>query len=509
MGEAEGKSPRKAGGKAKSLPTVLLPGPAPEKVKMSFKYRIYPTPAQEEYFFLNIAAVRVVYNHFLEERKAAWEKTRPTVSRHVVERGADGLPLLDEQGREVWARDDEGCFLCEEVENPAFDPDAKPMSFYDTSAALTVFKKQHLNSAGEPWLSKADSTALVYSLRNLDAAYQLFFGGVKRGEKVGYPRFKKRSGTGSFKVQAAGCKFGDDWIKIPKCDPVRAVVHRTLAGRPVSVTIRRDPAGRWFASINVDGAPAPAAPEPTAGPVALTMGIERWAVDSDGEVYDRSHADRREHLEHRLACLQRQLAAKQGAKKGEQKSNRYKRKQMQVARIQAKLADMRADDTHKLTRELVNAHGEVYARRMGTRDSAAIGKLAASPGKVQRAVNKGNRDSNYFEVNRQLAYKCEWAGRGFVELPERTPTAQTCSRCGHVEKTVAEIFDQEWTCPECGCVHDRKANGALNVLAAGSAAMEEAREGREDLVKIKAPASLAQAKEPAKRKKKDADGKKE
>lgn len=59
-------------------------------------------------------------------------------------------------------------------------------------------------------------------------------------------------------------------------------------------------------------------------------------------------------------------------------------------------------------------------------------------------------------------------------------------------------------CPECGCVHDRKANGALNVLAAGSAAMEAAREGREDLVKIKAPSAQAEAKKPAKRKKKGA-----
>ena len=43
-------------------------------------------------------------------------------------------------------------------------------------------------------------------------------------------------------------------------------------------------------------------------------------------------------------------------------------------------------------------------------------------------------------------------------------TAQTCSACGHVERAVADGLGPRWRCPECGTVHDRKGNGAQNVL---------------------------------------------
>lgn len=89
------------------------------------------------------------------------------------------------------------------------------------------------------------------------------------------------------------------------------------------------------------------------------------------------------------------------------------------------------------------------------------------PKKVQRALNKKTTDGNFFEFNRQLAYKSAWANRAFVEVPNDTPTAQVCSRCGHEELVLAKDLRPKWTCHECGAQHDRKANGAQNVLEAG------------------------------------------
>ena len=52
-------------------------------------------------------------------------------------------------------------------------------------------------------------------------------------------------------------------------------------------------------------------------------------------------------------------------------------------------------------------------------------------------------------------------------VPGDTPTAQVCSRCGHEELVLARDLRPAWTCPECGAKHDRKANGAQNVLETG------------------------------------------
>ena len=89
------------------------------------------------------------------------------------------------------------------------------------------------------------------------------------------------------------------------------------------------------------------------------------------------------------------------------------------------------------------------------------------PKKVQRALNRRTSDGNFSEFNRQLAYKSAWANRAFVEVPNDTPTAQVCSRCGHEELVLAKDLRSKWTCFECGAQHDRKANGAQNVLEAG------------------------------------------
>lgn len=466
------KSKRKA--EPKKEPTVLLPAVPPEAVRMSYKYRIWPTEEQKAYFELNFDACRYVYNHYLRCRQDAYEATCEQVWRPKPALDEDGNPKIDEQGREVWERKPDGKVAYHKVDNPGYDPNAKRMSFFDTSKDLTAFKKVCKGDDGAPWLAKADSTALVYSLRNIETAYQNFFRGLKTGVFTGYPRFKKASARKSFKVAGAACEVGPSWVRLPKCGKVRATVHRECIGRVVSVSVSRDGAGRYFAAVNVDGAPAPKFPEPAAGEVGVTMGIERWAVDSDGEVYERPREEARKRLERRIAFMQWQLSQKQGYRKGEPKSNEFRKKARQIARAQARLADMRADDTHKLTRRIVEEHEFVYCRRMGTQGMDKSGRSADAPGALKRAVRKGNRDSNYFEFNRELAYKAAWAGRGFVELPELAPTAMTCSECGHVEESVGQTWDQSWTCPACGAVHDRKGNGAQNVLDAGAAAMRAA-----------------------------------
>ena len=104
------------------------------------------------------------------------------------------------------------------------------------------------------------------------------------------------------------------------------------------------------------------------------------------------------------------------------------------------------------------------SKDMMERDARAVEKI---PRKARRSINKGIAEGSFAEVNRQLAYKCAWRGVPFVLVPSATATAQTCSACGHVEKAVADDLRPRWRCPECGTVHDRKGNGAQNVLEEG------------------------------------------
>lgn len=429
--------------------------------RLSYKFRLYPTESQERFFSMNFGCARYVFNYFLRARIDAYEATRETIKR----------PKIVEGTEDEWVRDEKGNVVYEEFPNPTFDPAAKPMSFFDTSKALTQLKKDTLDENGHAWLKDADSTALIYSLRNLDAAYQNFFRRVKKGENPGFPKFKSKSGSQSFKT--ASCTVTDGAVVLPKIGRVKAKIHREVEGKIVSATISKTTSGKYFVAVNVKEAPLPETPAPASNAVGLTYGVSHWAVTSDGIVHDLPH--KIESLQKKLAREQRRLSRKVGARKGENASANYQKQKLKVARVEEQIANIRANATHELTRSIVNEYEIIASRDMQTKQlvGSEDGAVAPLSRAAKRRLNRKIVSGNFAEVNRQLAYKSEWAGRTFVEVPNDVATAQICSSCGHIEKSVGSHMKEEWECSACGTIHNRKYNGAKNVLQAGLAIMKD------------------------------------
>lgn len=456
--------------------------------RLSYKYRIYPTAAQKDAIQANLDACRFIYNRLLRLRIDSYQATKPTLKVHALALGAD-----PESERPEWLRDEDGEWVYEEVPNPDYDPEAKALTKFDCSKLVKIIKNQAVSEDGRFFLKEADSTALIFANNNLDAAYQAFFRRVKQGGKPGFPRFKSRKNPiRAYKTSGAAIsrRDGDKWEKLnsfdgaegkwthiylPKVGFVRAKIHRMPEGEQVSCAVRAEADGTFLAVVNVKNAPMPEASSPVAGPVGITYGVSHWAVDSDGEVRDLPDMS---SLERRLLREKRKLSRRKGARKGEAKSANYEKQRIKVARLEAKIRRKREYAVHGLTSELSKTREAVASREMSSknmleRDSRATENI---PRKARRAINKGIAEGSFAEVNRQLAYKCAWRGTPFALVPSTTATAQTCSECGHVEKTVADDLKPRWRCPECGTVHDRKGNGAQNVLEDGLRLLAETSE---------------------------------
>jgi putative transposase len=215
---------------------------------------------------------------------------------------------------------------------------------------------------------------------------------------------------------------------------------------PSTVTVSRDPAGRWHISILVEDTVQTL--PPTGSAVGIDAGVTSLVVLSTGEKVANPKHEQRDRA--RLATAQRRLARKE---KGS--ANRAKAR-LKVARTHARISDRRRDHPHKLSTRIIREHQTVVIEDLPVRNMVRNHSLA-------RAIS----DAAWSELRRQLEYKAGWYGRAVTAIDRCYPSSKTCSTCGAIVDSLP-LNVREWVC-RCGVRHDRDVNAARNVLAAGLA----------------------------------------
>ncbi len=260
------------------------------------------------------------------------------------------------------------------------------------------------------WLSEVSAVVLQQSLRDLDAAYKNFFDslkGTRKGRKVALPRYKSKKDTRqSIRLNTNAFAIRTNGtVYVAKIGSIKVTWSRPLPAAPTSLTVTKDCAGRYFISFVVDTEPD-ILPELDAE-VGIDLGLSTFAVLSDGT---RIHSPKfLRRAEKELKRLQRELSRKARGSKNRTKAR------IRVARQHARVADRRRDWHHKASTQII-------------RDDQAV----------------------------------------YVEDLAVSALARTRLVCG-VKGGPKPLHVREWTCRECGTVHDRDDNASRNTLAAGRA----------------------------------------
>ncbi len=201
----------------------------------------------------------------------------------------------------------------------------KSLSYHETSNALTKLKKEPDKS----WLKEVSSVPLQQGLRHLNTAFKNFLAG-----RTKYPRFKKKNHRQSMTYAASAFKWQEGQLTLAKMSqPLKIKWSRHFSGQPTSITISKDPSGRYFVSFLVEEELEQW--EKTEEKIGIDLGIKDLVVTSKG--FGSGNPKYLRKYEARLKTLQRRLARKQ---KGS--NNRYKA-QLKVAKLHAKIADCRRD----------------------------------------------------------------------------------------------------------------------------------------------------------------------
>jgi putative transposase len=113
------------------------------------------------------------------------------------------------------------------------------------------------------------------------------------------------------------------------------------------------------------------------------------------------------------------------------------------------------DFIHWITTKIVNENDEIY-----------VGNVNSKLGLKNKRHAKTIADQYWYEIKRQLKYKSDWYDKTF-EIVDEKYTSVTCNKCNwQIEKLSLGL--REWTCPECGTVHDRDINAAINIRTVGT-----------------------------------------
>ncbi len=325
-----------------------------------------------------------------------------------------------------------------------FEAGGKP-SEVSLRKSLNAVKREQF-----PWMFEVTKCAAQESIINLGVAFSNFFRDCKKPKAQGrarYPRPKKKGVHDSFCAanEAGTFRCEGKRIKLPVIGWVRLREALRFEGTAKSVTISRE-ADRWFASILIE-TPEPIQKQHPAVAVGVDLGVKDFATLSrplNGQTVFNGTKAHKARLA-RLRRLNKSLARK---KKGS--ANRYKA-QMRLARLHARIGNVRRDYLHKITTGLAK-----------TFQTIGIEDLNVSGMSRNRCLARSILDEGFRAFRIMLEYKAKLYGSRVVVADRFYPSSKTCSCCGSVKQTLS-LSTRTFVCDDCGAVVGRDENAARNL----------------------------------------------
>ena len=324
-------------------------------------------------------------------------------------------------------------------------------------------KQQTRDKKVLPFLKKVPSQPLQEVFFRLEKSFDKFFKGDARYPKqkrykdynsITFTQFgmarqnQKNEKTGVTKRQLVrrAASFGKGGkLLLSQLGAVDIHLHRNIEGKKVKQVVIKRQGNRWFAIFSVERHVNQGIVLTTNKTTGIDVGINKFAVLSDGTEIKNPTFLRKE--EKKLKRAQRRLSRK---KKGSSNSKKQRHK---VQKIHTKVANQRRDFLHKKSYHISITYGVVCVEDLKIKNMVKNRHLA-----------KSIHDAGWGMFRNFLTYKCKKNGGILVKVKPHY-TSQNCSGCSQRVKKSLSV--RTHVCTECGTVLNRDHNAALNIEKAG------------------------------------------
>ncbi|HET6735679.1 RNA-guided endonuclease InsQ/TnpB family protein [Mycobacterium sp.] len=299
--------------------------------------------------------------------------------------------------------------------------------------------------------------------------------GKRKGRRVGFPRFKKKTeAIASFRLRnkhpkgkPAAIRFGDNdrprSVTLPGIGVIRVRddtrrLRRMLAkdrAKILFATISHH-GDRWWLALNVQAAELHAnsqhRPNDDDGWVGVDRGLSVFMVAA---TVDGTEVARISDAPKALAAgLKRQRRLAKSLSRKKKGSQHRKEAATRLGRHHHRVANVRRHFLHQVSGELVKTHDRLVIENLNVTGMLANHRLA-------HAIS----DAAWSQFARLLTYKQAWRGGQLVEADRWYPSTRLCPQCGALNSEMT-LADRVFTCG-CGHIADRDTNAATNLARWG------------------------------------------
>ena len=289
-------------------------------------------------------------------------------------------------------------------------------------------------------------------LERLDAAYKRFFKHLSRRP----PKFRKARDFSSIVYKQGGFKLnGNVFVVNSIKQHFQFSFSRPWEGRIRQIRIRRSRLGEYYLYVVTDAVAESCARRKSleGASVGIDFGLKTYLTLSDG-----TRIENPLFLKAGLKELKRKSKA---LSKCADSSGHRRERRRDLERLHERIRNRRDDWQWKMSHELC-----------GRYDTICIEDLRLTG--MARLWGRKMSDLAFGSFVQKLEYVASKYGVCVVKVDRFYPSSKTCSVCQYVNERLT-LGDREWTCPQCGTVHDRDLNASVNILRQGIVSSREPR----------------------------------